>query len=259
MPEPINGTDIPKVLVLSGGEDDTATEIMDLEMTLDSIGAEWEITRYSDIDHAFTVFADDRYNAFADMRSWYSIRTFLEEVFGEITYEPEQPMMEMGTNVTYVDVDGTELQGFLSIPDSTEFETPAPCVVILPDWDGNNEYERERATLFAKYGYVAMAADIYGADKLTVPDFDERRALADLYRSNSTLFVQRIQRAVDELKEVEECNAENMALAGYCFGGTGVIQYAFADRSDIKAIASFHGGLTSLPQVENGIVPYTLM
>lgn len=52
----------PKVLVLSGGADDTSTEIMDLEMTLDMANATWEITRYSDIEHAFTVFGDDRYN-----------------------------------------------------------------------------------------------------------------------------------------------------------------------------------------------------
>jgi len=60
----------PKLLVLSGGEDDTATEVHNLEDTLDAANATWEITRYSDIQHAFTVWNDgrDRYDAWADMR-----------------------------------------------------------------------------------------------------------------------------------------------------------------------------------------------
>lgn len=57
-----NITVAPKVLVLSGGSDDEATEIIDLEMEMDAVNATWEITRYSNIRHAFTVFGDDRYN-----------------------------------------------------------------------------------------------------------------------------------------------------------------------------------------------------
>jgi dienelactone hydrolase len=102
------------------------------------------------------------------------------------------------------------------------------------DWDGNNEYEQERATYFAEYGYVAMAADIYGADKLNVEDFNERIQLAAMYRTNATLFVQRIDRAIKELKNLSQCDANNIALAGYCFGGTGTVLYAFADRVDVK-------------------------
>jgi hypothetical protein len=48
--------DRPQVLVLSGGSDDTATDITMLEDTMDNATLEWEITRYSGIGHAFTVF-----------------------------------------------------------------------------------------------------------------------------------------------------------------------------------------------------------
>jgi acetyl esterase/lipase len=61
-------TTLPKLLVLSGGEDDTSTAIMDLEMTLNETGVEWEITRYSGIEHAWTVFGGDAYNEWADQR-----------------------------------------------------------------------------------------------------------------------------------------------------------------------------------------------
>ena len=76
-----------KILVLSGGEDDESTEIIELEQKLDATNAEWEITRFSGIEYAWTVFGDDRYNAWADMRTWDSMIHFLRECFGELIFE----------------------------------------------------------------------------------------------------------------------------------------------------------------------------
>jgi hypothetical protein len=59
LPEP-NVTFEPKVLILSGGEDDTSSQIMDMEIALDTAAAPWEITRYSGIEHAFTVWTDGK-------------------------------------------------------------------------------------------------------------------------------------------------------------------------------------------------------
>ena len=51
-----------------------------------------------------------------------------------------------------------------------------------------------------------------------------------------TLFVSRMQRAVEEVKTFDVCDGDNVAIIGYCFGGTGVIQYAFSGRDDVKAV-----------------------
>ena len=142
----------PKVLVLSGGEDDASTDIMDLEATLDNATATWEITRYSGIEHAFTVFDDERYNEWADTRSWESMTEFLKESFGELEYESNPPNMTNVEEVEYMDVDGTNLKSYVAMP-SDEWRRPLPAVLIIPDWDGNNEYEQERATLLAEMGY----------------------------------------------------------------------------------------------------------
>ena len=142
----------PKVLVLSGAEDATSFEIVDLEKTLDNATATWEITRYWGIDDAFTVFNDTGYSEWADMRSWDSMREFLAECFGEKVYESSPPNTTMVEAVPYTDVDGTELQSYIALPDEG-WQRPFPAVVILPDWDGNNEYEKQRATLLAELGY----------------------------------------------------------------------------------------------------------
>ena len=49
------------LLVLSGGDDDTSTDIIDLENRLNTANGTWQITRYSDIQHAFTNWFDSKY------------------------------------------------------------------------------------------------------------------------------------------------------------------------------------------------------
>ena len=248
----------PKLLVLSGGEDDTATEVYDLEETLNAANSTWEITRYSGIEHAFTVFDDERYSEWADKRSWQSMEGFLKEAFGQVPFDGMKPNVTNVTAVDYTDVDGAELRGYLSLP-SDNFELPAPAVVLLPDWDGVNEYEQLRATLLAESGYVAFAADIFGKDLQEGLSMEQRVNLTTTYRSNSTLFVQRIQRAIEEVKKMPEVDGTSIGILGYCFGGTGIIEYAFSGRDDVKIVVSFHGGLSELPQNEVDIKPYVLI
>jgi dienelactone hydrolase len=123
-----------------------------------------------------------------------------------------------------------------------------------------NEYEQQRATKLAGRGYVAFAADIYGADLQEDLTMEQRTELSSMYRENSSLFVQRIKRAIEVVQtNFEFVDPANIAVIGYCFGGTGVIQLAFSGDSAAKVVVSFHGGLTELPSVTASIVPYTLM
>jgi dienelactone hydrolase len=249
---------MPKLLILSGGNDDTSTEIIDLENTLTDANGTWEISRYSGIEHAFTVFNDDRYNVWADVRSWYSMTKFLAEAFGIEEFEGNRPAAFDVTAVNYTDVDGAELTGYLAKPAMMESGV-VPAVVILPDWDGVNTYEKERATLLAESGYIAFAADIYGSDLQEDLDIQTRINLTTTYRDDPDLFNQRIQRAVDLVKGEEGVDVDHIAVIGYCFGGTGVLEYAFSGTTDVVAVVSFHGGHQTLPQPMVNITPYVLV
>merc|ERR1719221_1044396 len=93
-------------------------------------------------------------------------------------------------------------------------------------------------------GYVGFAADIYGIDYHQVDDFDKRVELATKYRSDPDLFIGRIEAAVKEVSSMDNVNAQNISLMGYCFGGTGALLYSFSDKAcDVKGIISVHGGL----------------
>jgi hypothetical protein len=83
------------------------------------------------------------------------------------------------------------------------------------DWDGVNFYEQVRATLMAtEYNWVGFAADIYGASLHNVTDIDQRIELSTLYRSNATLFSERIQAAVDVVKTLDSVDPDKIALLG---------------------------------------------
>eukprot|EP00873_Tetraselmis_striata_P041551 jgi/Tetstr1/461815/TSEL_006896.t1 len=122
-----------------------------------------------------------------------------------------------------------------------------PAVLVLPDWDGLNEYEFKRVQMLASMGYVALGVDIYGVPSGTVvEDFVERSAQAIFWRSNPELYVQRIRVALVSLKLFAFVDGEAVALIGYCFGGSVVVFDVFSD-SNLKVDVSFHGGLANKP------------
>lgn len=250
------------VLVLSGGADDAGTEVEFLEEQLNEANSTWQITRYSNIQHAWTKWNDRRYNALADHRSWREMETFLAEVFGELEYGTPQPEETEVTPVEYDD-NGFSLTGYLAIPEGASMDEKLPAVVIVPDWDGvsgPDGYESHRATLLAEEGYIAFAADIYGSENTQVEDMAARSNLTNFYRTDYELFVSRIQAAVDVLANHELVDSNNILMIGYCFGGTGVVDYAFSGLQNVKAVVPYHGGLTSLAPIQtDAIYPYVLV
>jgi dienelactone hydrolase len=96
------------------------------------------------------------------------------------------------------------------------------------------------------FGYIGFAADIFG----DVPDLEQSGPqLASTYRDDPVLFAARISAAVDTVRKLDQVDASNIAIIGYCFGGTGVLIYAMLgiNGDGVKAIVSFHGGLTQVP------------
>jgi len=171
---------------------------------------------------------------------------FLTEVFAPNSTEVQPTSPIAGSDPTYASVnytdDGTNLEGYEVMPNANL--TNVPAVIIIGDWDGVNDYEIQRARLISsQFNYYAFAADIFGAEYHNVTNITERIALTSLYRNNVTLFVGRIQAAVNVVKSLPFVDASKVVVIGYCFGGTGVIDYAITG-GDVAGVVSFHGTLT---------------
>lgn len=256
----------PKLLVHSGAKDDSNEHIENLTSDLENKTASYEIHRYgSGIVHSFTewdasVPGMSMFSAHADKRSWEATTKFFDELFTSAGVNPVgAPSMSgldskfVQENVSYM-ADGEEMLGYM-IYDSSVCSSVSKCpsVVVIQDWNGMNDYEKERAYLLAQQGYVAFAADIYGVNmpKASMSDWI---AAASAHRSNATMYMSKIYGAVAQVLTYDVVDADKLAAIGYCFGGTGLVNLAMAGHDGIpgvqfptglKGVVSFHGGLGS--------------
>jgi len=148
-----------------------------------------------------------------------------------------------GEEVSYTSADGTNLKGYVAY--NAKIKGKRPVIVVIPEWWGCNEYVRKRADMLAKLGYIAIAADFYGEGKLA-NDPQEAGALAGAFYGNPQLAKQRIEAAVNKVKEFPQADAAKMACIGYCFGGSMSLNAAKLGM-DFKGVVSFHGGLAGVP------------
>lgn len=73
----------PQILIQSGVDSDDMSDVTKLETILIGIGANYELTRFSDAKGEFTNFGSDAYNPRATARSFEQVESLLLEVFAE--------------------------------------------------------------------------------------------------------------------------------------------------------------------------------
>lgn len=172
-------------------------------------------------------------------------RPYTELILGnqEGPYTPTQPIeprrwgdMNREYELSY-EHDGTDLRGLVVEPTGGELRG---TVLIIHQWRGLGDEEKERARMLAKLGYRAFAIDMYG-DGVYAKDNEEASKLAGGFDEDRPLMRGRVQAAIDALKS-EGKLTDNLAAIGYCFGGTVVLECA-RNGMDLDAVVSFHGGL----------------
>lgn len=127
----------------------------------------------------------------------------------------------------------------------------APVVLIVHQWKGLGAYEKSRADMLAAEGYNAFAIDMYGQG-IRPQTPEEAGEQAGLYKNNPTLARQRVHAALETVRTMSSIGPD-IAIIGYCFGGTMALEAARAGEP-LAAAISFHGGLgTKAPAAENAI------
>ncbi len=132
-------------------------------------------------------------------------------------------------------------EGYLVSPKTTKPNTPA--LLIIHNWMGVSDETKFQANRFADLGYIVFAADIYGKG-IRPKDPKEAGTLATKYKTDRKLFRDRLNLALNTLKDQKNVDKKKVAVAGYCFGGTGAVELA-RSGADLKGVISFHGGLDS--------------
>ncbi|HKB04222.1 MAG TPA: dienelactone hydrolase family protein [Gemmataceae bacterium] len=138
--------------------------------------------------------------------------------------------------------DGIKLKGVLAYDDAATGKRPG--VLVFHEWWGLNDYAKMRAQQLAESGYVAFAADMYGAGKVTDHP-KEAGKMAQEVRMNRDVWQGRAQAALKVLQGQENVDKEHIAAIGYCFGGSTALILA-ASGAPIKAVSTFHAALPPL-------------
>jgi dienelactone hydrolase len=140
------------------------------------------------------------------------------------------------------DHDGTACEGYLAWKPAYTHK-PRPAVMLVHDWMGVGPNIRARAVMAARLGYVAFAPDVYGAGVRPRNAQDASAQAAGFY-ADLDLFRGRLQAGLDWLSAQPGVHGAKIAAAGYCFGGTGVLELA-RSGADLCGVAPIHGRLLS--------------
>ena len=139
-----------------------------------------------------------------------------------------------GAAVTY-QVDGQSYEGYYISPSSQ-----APLVLLIHDWDGLTDYEIKRAHMLAELGYAVFAADLFGAGVRPTEVKDKRQHTGELYKDRKKM--RALMNGALDTARAKGARVDNAVVAGYCFGGAAVLEWA-RSGADFKGFATFHGGL----------------
>ncbi len=139
------------------------------------------------------------------------------------------------------DANGTTCEGVHVVDGAVAGKRPA--VLIVHQWTGLGDHEKERARMLAELGYNVFALDIYGKG-VRPPGPPASAQEAGKYKSNRALYRERLRAGLEVLLKDERTDSAKVAAIGYCFGGMGAIELA-RSGAKVKGVVSFHGSLDS--------------
>lgn len=134
----------------------------------------------------------------------------------------------------------TAMVGYVAYKESKK---ASPAVLIVHDWMGLGEFQKNIANKLARMGYVALAADIYGKG-VRPANTDEASKLATKFKDDRKLLRANARAAYDTLVAMKQVDPNKIVVIGYCFGGTTALELARSGAL-LAGTVSFHGGLST--------------
>ncbi|HEX3175467.1 MAG TPA: dienelactone hydrolase family protein [Methylomirabilota bacterium] len=140
--------------------------------------------------------------------------------------------------VTYKDGD-TTMKGFVVYDDAAKGKHPG--LVLVHEWWGITQHIHNEARDFARQGYTAFIADMYG-DARTADNPKDAGALSSSVMKNPQTMESRFNAARAQLTRHPSVDPARIGAVGYCFGGAVVLNMARAG-ADLAGVAGFHASL----------------
>ena len=123
--------------------------------------------------------------------------------------------------------DGRQVGGALALPEGRG----RAGILLIHEWWGLNDQIRAVAVEFARLGFVALAADLYGGKSATAPD--EARSL--MQAVDGGVATRTLTAWVDWLRG-HDMSSGKVATIGWCFGGGWSLNASIATPVDATVV-----------------------
>lgn len=136
---------------------------------------------------------------------------------------------------------GRTLHTFVTYPESSE---DAPVVIVIHENRGLNDWARSFADQLAAAGYIAVAPDLIsntveGIEKTS--DFETSDAAREaIYALDPDMVTADLNNVLDYARTIEAGNGD-IAVAGFCWGGSQSFRFATNAGDGIDAAMVFYG------------------
>jgi dienelactone hydrolase len=132
-----------------------------------------------------------------------------------------------------------KLKGYAVYDDAKNGKRPA--ILMIHAREGMTPKTQALTELWAKLGYVAFAADIFGYGEGVLPkNVEEMSAQTTIFRKDKLLTRARTQAGWDALVKHPLVDAGRIALIGYCFGADVGVEFG-STGAPLALNVSIHG------------------
>ena len=114
-----------------------------------------------------------------------------------------------------------------------------PAVILFPTVMGVSDLEIGFARQLVELGYSAFVADLFGK-KFRGSPRETMVGEMNRLKSDRAGLRRRLLAVFEQVRGLDETNADELAAAGYCFGGMCALDLARAG-AELAGVASFHG------------------
>ena len=146
-------------------------------------------------------------------------------------------------SVTYANVGGRPIVGYLARPgrDAANTPTPAPGIIVIHEWWGLNDNIRAIARQLAGAGYTALAVDLFDGE--VAEDSARARELVSGITEREGEIDDSLRQAYRYLSEDQK--APSVGVIGWCFGGAWSLRTALLLPDEIDATVIYYGKLVT--------------
>lgn len=165
--------------------------------------------------------------------------------------DPNDPAL-VSSEIKYNAADGSVVGSYLTRPKGDEKRS---AVIVIHEWNGIDDHNKDVGRRFAKAGYVALVPDLLSRQGGTSSFASRDAAIAAGRKLTNDMIAQDLAGAVGYPNTQNFVRSSKIGVVGFCWGGGKALMFATRSK-DIAASVVYYGDKpANLEDVKNITAP----